>query len=551
MASSGILIFLAVVDCINVYEAADFSSMNPPDPSTIFPFNPIRSLRATPQQQLKILSRIPEEANTRNTNNQIVINYIKTGLIGEQESLVAVGEFGCILVWNLGELGCCGPVLIESSDLASTWGIAMSPKNFLLATSSNSHAVTIFHFPSGRVIFQQQRSDEASSEVIRIHKHNIPSLDFSPCGKFLASCSIDGQVVLWSLATEEITIIKSSGIEWGWLVRFVPSQQYDFRTSHGKYKYFKSFYYNSNIEEPQTRDYALNENDHEELAVAVDPRSDDSVSYDDLESYLNPIINDNNTNTNYFIDRNDHLAEDAGDTWPSYSEPEEIVDNREYSDYNVTECDDWDDSDSDYGTTNESADDYNTIEGYEMKYLGETIVQNEYKKFKINFLNTSDIILFKNNNSSSNNTPFDLFYCSSESVSVFDPSGRLKLHLPKLKTACSRRQTAEPSNQFLYGMQFLQNRLAMGEWIFELGIFIVVDCNGQVFISSPKQQQKQGDNRSLDLNTTIMIPESFDEAYPIIGYTLIKQFDEEYGVKFHLYIICENGYLKLYEIVKK
>lgn len=530
MASSGRLIFLAIFDCINVYEAADFSSTNPPDPSTFFPFNPIRTLRATAQQQRKILSRSDDA-----TTSRIVINHIRTGFIGDQESLVAVGEFGCILVWNLRGLD-GEPVLMESSDFASTWGIAMSPKNFLLATSSNSHAVTIFHFPSRRIIFslEQQKGSEKESEVIQIHKHNIPSLDFSPCGKFLASCSIDGQVVLWSLASGEITRIKSSSIEWGWLVRFVPSQQYDLRTSNGKYS---KYYYNSNIEEPEIHeqpsiDYMRNRTALEEFANDLD--MEDSEDYgnvidaDDLISYNNHFIN-------LIGDRNVHLAEGAGDNWPSDSEPEEIIDNREYSDYNETESDDFD-YDSNY-----ESDDYETFEGYAVNYI-ETI-HNEFEKLKIILLNTSDLVLFKD----SPKIPFHIYYCSSESISIFDPTGLSKLYLPKLKNACSKRQTTEPSDQYLYGMRFLQNRLAMGEWIFDLGIFLVIDCSGQVFISSPKEQ----DDKCLDLNTTIMIPESFNETSSIIGYTLIKRHDEEYGIKYHLYFICENGLFKLYEIVKK
>ena len=513
-SSDGKLIFLAVVDCINVYESADFSSLSPPEPSTFFPFNPLRTLRPTPQQHRKIISRIPPGSTS---TMSVTINHIRAGFIGDQESLVAVGEFGSILVWNVAKLE-DEPVLMESSDFNSTWGIAMSPKNFLLATSSNSHSVTIFHYPTRRVIFSQ--TEESSETVpIRIHKHNIPSLDYSPCGKFLASCDIEGRVFLWSLCTGEISRIKSYSIEWGWLIRFVPSQQYDFRTSKGK---FTKTFFHSNIKEvthvPETTpNYIINDSDFEGF--------DENMSEAEIVLDI-PFIDDI-----FAAQEEVHLAEGAGDTWPSDSEPEEIVDNREYSDYYDSEDYDFEDT-SDYGSsdTNKSV------------YASDLTVN---EKFKINLVNTDDISLFK----PSPHVPFHLFYCASESISVFDPDGELKICVPKVRKFCKQIQSDDLSlTELNFGMQFLQYRLAMGEWINELGIFFVVDCIGQVFISSPKTNPEDG---HLDLDTTIMIPESLEETSPIIGYTLIKRFDEEYAIKFHLYVICENGWFKLYEIVKK
>lgn len=530
MASSrdGKFVFVAIADRVNVYEAADFSSMNPPEPSTFFPVNPLRTLQPTQQQKRLIISKITSE---RTNNPRIIINHIRSGFIGDQESLVAVGEFGTILVWNIAALD-DDPILMESSDFASTWGIAMSPKNFLLATSSNSHAVTIFHYPSRRVIFsvnQQNRHLSEEPATTPIHTHNIPSLDFSPCGRYLTSCSIDGRVVLWSLATGELTRIKSASMEWGWLVRFVPSQQYDFRASNDTESLVsKSFYHSkvqedppvhSDVEDITTMNYFIEEE-------SVDMEYDDYNSEEEL-----PLVVE--LPRNFLVSTgNAHLAEGAGETWPSDSEIEDISDNREYSDYYESESSYYYSDNSD---TNEFFDD-------NPESLND---DDQLERLKIEFTNTEDIALFK----ASQRIPFDIFYCSSESISVLDSAGQVKLRVPKFRNSCLQRQGNVYSAEYPFGMQFLQHRLAMGEWIHELGIFFVVDCDGYFFVSSPKQSRNDS---SLDLNTSIMIPDSLHGGtQQIIGYTLIRRLDEEFGLKLHLYVIYENGNFGLYEIVKK
>jgi hypothetical protein len=67
----------------------------------------------------------------------------------------------------------------------------------LLAASCNDHSITLFSFehdwqsPSIRFRFTE-------------HSHNIPFLDLSPCGKYLASCSIDNSFIIWSTETGSV-----------------------------------------------------------------------------------------------------------------------------------------------------------------------------------------------------------------------------------------------------------------------------------------------------------------------------------------------------------
>lgn len=58
-----------------------------------------------------------------------------------------------------------------------------------VAVGSNAHKVTVFDLQTG-----QKSSIDA-------HGHNVPSVSFSPCGKFIASTSIDKSVKVWELDT--------------------------------------------------------------------------------------------------------------------------------------------------------------------------------------------------------------------------------------------------------------------------------------------------------------------------------------------------------------
>lgn len=69
-------------------------------------------------------------------------------------------------------------------------------------------------------------SKQNYSFFIRGHRHNIPCIAFSPCGTFIASVSIDCTVRVWDLlekSEEKMILKKKPGSEWGWAVRWVPT----------------------------------------------------------------------------------------------------------------------------------------------------------------------------------------------------------------------------------------------------------------------------------------------------------------------------------------
>lgn len=52
------------------------------------------------------------------------------------------------------------------------------------------------------------------------HGHNIPAVDISPCGKYIASASVDSTVRLWNLRTGKL-IVEGKLPQWGWAVKFI------------------------------------------------------------------------------------------------------------------------------------------------------------------------------------------------------------------------------------------------------------------------------------------------------------------------------------------
>ena len=594
MASSkdGKLIFIALDDCVKVYKSAEFSSKTPPDPSSIFPFNPVKILRPTRQQSRRVLSRILN-LDSRAT---IRFNHIRSGWISKcQESLVAVGEYGAIFVWDLGDLE-ADPILLDSLDSNSTWGIAMSANNFLLATSSNSHAVTIFHFPSRRVIFSEYVHDgdngNDANDGKTVHSHNIPSLDFSPCGRWLASCSIDGSAALWSIKSESVVKMTPppSLNEWGWLVRFVSPHQYDRYQNQGtNFDVVKSFYHSIVEEIPQVtmNDLDFDEELYRNSQAALDRmvyfmdgfEDEEYFGNDQLQQYnSDEIENENETEfseeegslgiphirfdfpgTEFdVISGEGHLAEGVtGDTWPASEDysadegytpynSEDSINSSDYSydfssDYSndhVCVSEDDEDPSTSY-SDNTVADDTSTIED----------ICNEFSctpPIDINFdfsSSTEGLFLAEDIITSPLTCPYDLVFCTDQSLFILNPNnGHVKLSIPRLAEHCFLSQNDQIESTINNGFP-LQNRLGMGEWIPELSIFLVINCIGHFIIISPI------DTVPLQVNS-IILPDILEISNQIIGYTVVRRFDQEFGIKVHIYLLCEDGNFKLYEISK-
>ena len=101
-----------------------------------------------------------------------------------------------------------------STNDNSTWsvdGASVNPPR--VAVGSNTHKVTVYNLQTG------------NKSTINAHQHNVPCVSFSPCGKFLATTSIDKRLKIWETVKSKegkelyrcarITIPSN---DWGWAV---------------------------------------------------------------------------------------------------------------------------------------------------------------------------------------------------------------------------------------------------------------------------------------------------------------------------------------------
>jgi WD40 repeat protein len=77
--------------------------------------------------------------------------------------------------------------VFENVEDNSTWSLSGSITNPpRIVVGSNSHKISVFNLQNG------------SKTSVDAHQHNIPCVHFSPCGKFIATTSIDRSVKIWA-----------------------------------------------------------------------------------------------------------------------------------------------------------------------------------------------------------------------------------------------------------------------------------------------------------------------------------------------------------------
>ncbi|RKP26808.1 hypothetical protein SYNPS1DRAFT_13656, partial [Syncephalis pseudoplumigaleata] len=152
------------------------------------------------------------------------INAIHIGEVGPEEMLVAVDELGCVTAWFTAALE-HPPIRLEARE--SAWGIATHGPAYLLAVSANSFHVTVWdlhdYFKAG-ARFLPRRTATRSVEMplgegckrreLVGHTHNVPGISISTCGRWLASCSIDGSVRVWRLCDGQCIMQRHFGSVW-------------------------------------------------------------------------------------------------------------------------------------------------------------------------------------------------------------------------------------------------------------------------------------------------------------------------------------------------
>ncbi|KAK9717457.1 hypothetical protein K7432_006173 [Basidiobolus ranarum] len=368
--------FIALHDEIYVYQLLD-----PYDK----PKNPILKLRS-------VNPNPPVIAEEDDPSWPCAINAIKVGMLGSEEVLVSVDDSGEVRAWFTEKLD-RSPLCFSNN--VSTWGIALNGPRHLLAVSANSHNITVYSLRGSRGseyspvglesdtplsefedplytttdLHSQDVND--STRTLKGHKHNVPNIDISPCGEFLASCSIDGTCRVWNLLNGETIYKNSIGDAWGWTALFV---------SIASFKHISSF------------------------ALGWENTSQDSVTnVTDLTNPLNPLSlryaidqwrrshrsesDEIHSNTELIL-MNDEITEDSvsdDDIEYGYYNGSELADQDGWSEGEIDEYDDWngfdelaDEEDADTVSGDDSLDDNATEAMWEVDTTAATVQSDDH-----------------------------------------------------------------------------------------------------------------------------------------------------------------------------
>jgi hypothetical protein len=126
--------------------------------------------------------------------------------------LMTVDEAGEVRVFQMDKL--TERPFVYNNDNVSTWGIAISNSSSYVAVSANSRTITLLKYDTTDFTQFENKS-------IAGHHHNIPCIDFSNCGRFLASISIDLTARVWEVSTGKMRSKVSLGSQWGWSVKWI------------------------------------------------------------------------------------------------------------------------------------------------------------------------------------------------------------------------------------------------------------------------------------------------------------------------------------------
>ncbi|KAI5854725.1 hypothetical protein BZA05DRAFT_392350 [Tricharina praecox] len=194
------------------------------------PVYPRQRLPDMPHAILKSPTKIPVSHQRGDDPNGI--NSLTVGELGCEEVLVSAHADGDVMVWYTKDL----KLMLQYNVGSSAWGVALHKERRRLAVSANSWKITVFELAAGgdqemgvgsdeggEVGGVAARADEGprmphikiqgKDEVVvncKIlvggHSHNIPNVTFmdDESGRWLASTSIDGTVIVWDVDTQQV-----------------------------------------------------------------------------------------------------------------------------------------------------------------------------------------------------------------------------------------------------------------------------------------------------------------------------------------------------------
>lgn len=90
--------------------------------------------------------------------------------------------------------------------------MASCPTKPYVIVGANSHNITFFDL--------SQSEPASDAPQLTGHTHNIPSVDISPCGKFIVSVSVDFTIKIWDQKTGHV-LVENKLPQWGWGVKFI------------------------------------------------------------------------------------------------------------------------------------------------------------------------------------------------------------------------------------------------------------------------------------------------------------------------------------------
>ncbi|KAJ2388946.1 hypothetical protein GGI05_003643 [Coemansia sp. RSA 2603] len=145
------------------------------------------------------------------------INAITLGHHCDCEIIVAVYDSGRTVAWKLDDNF---SLLWDWSGRVSTWGCAIHGESGQLATSANSHTISVLHMPQS--VDNTEIHSQLRPEALELsgHSGNIPYISFSATGKYLVSSSIDSTIRVWSVHSGQQSFVYKHN-QWCWAACFV------------------------------------------------------------------------------------------------------------------------------------------------------------------------------------------------------------------------------------------------------------------------------------------------------------------------------------------
>ena len=131
--------------------------------------------------------------------------------------------------WTVVDTNPPGPMRRGGDDALGTWSLGLSPVDGRVVMGSNANRVAAVDVDVGGTWAGGGASPLVpDAKAILPHKNNVPALDVSPCGRYVASASIDCYCRVARLGgppgdpVVTLEVKRKVDDAWGWAVRWVP-----------------------------------------------------------------------------------------------------------------------------------------------------------------------------------------------------------------------------------------------------------------------------------------------------------------------------------------